>query len=147
MKLDCVVKQISFVWSCSHNLRMGDICSEFPPEVPSIIRSDKPSHCFSETTKDSIYTSYTVMLVNTGILEVWWKHWCDTINYPDTRALLDFIYIDNDFPWFSAEFEMVVDNFRRCKKMLPLLRDDFVKLILPQIYVAFTIQKIKSQKR
>ena len=125
---------------------MSDFASELPGKVPGVVRSDKSAHRLSEESTDSIYSFYTAMTVNTTILQNWWNRWCDTVNYPDTQSLLDCIYIDNNFPWYSSEFRQVIENFRESKKMLPLLKDDFVKLILPKIYVAFINRKNYSSE-
>ena len=126
---------------------MGDITNEFPRKVPSTVGSNKASHDLVDLNSDSIYSFYNVMLVNSDTLQDWWRRWCDMLNYPDTQNLLDFIYINNNFPWFSSEFKVVVDHFRQSQRMLPLLRDDFARLILPQLHVLFMENKVRRPRR
>lgn len=126
---------------------MGDFTKKLPRKVPVTIRSNKPSHGLTSKDGNSIYSFYKEMSVNTDALNRWWKCWCDTLNYPDTKSLLDFIYIKNDFPWFSPEFGEVVEHFRKSRRMLPLLRDDFARLILPQLHVLFSIKKFMNPRQ
>jgi hypothetical protein len=126
---------------------MSYITNEFPRKVPLAIRSNKSPHDLIKPDDDSIYSFYTVMTVDTGSLKWWWERWCDMLNYPDTKSLLDYIYIHNDFPWFSSEFKEVVDHFRKSQRMLPLLRDDFARLILPQLHVFFMTKRFIRPRR
>ena len=126
---------------------MGDFANKLPRKVSSAVRSNKPSHDLVASNDDSIYSFYTAMSVNTEHLRNWWERWCDVLNYPDTQTLLNGIYIDNNFPWFSSEFKTVVNNFRKSQRMLPLLRDDFARLILPQLHILILENTIKHPKR